>query len=151
MNWGNLARYLSVKGVSRMVGSVQSVSLKVDCYYLSGVLLWYKLALVFWIIKSRRTYWLHRWERTSHILKKFPFCDSFHNQLTSAENSQSENRVMKKMDQKVIRPNFFVWKYFFKRSKIPFVPYSKVTKKRKNKVRTSKFSKWAQNFVWVVI
>ena len=53
--------------------------------------------------------------------------------------------------QKVIHPNFFVLKYLFKRSKTPFVPYSKVTKKRKNKVRTSKFSKWAQNFVWVVI
>ena len=64
---------------------------------------------------------------------------------------QMKKRVMENMGEKVFRHNFFVWKYFFNRSKTPFVPYSKVTKKRKNKVRTSKFSKWAQNFVWVVI
>ena len=66
-------------------------------------------------------------------------------------NHDRENRVMKKMDAKVIRSNFFVRKYFFKRSKIPFVPCSKVTKKRKNKVLASKISKWARIFVWVRI
>ena len=62
-----------------------------------------------------------------------------------------ENRVMKKMDEKVFRCNFFVWKYFFKRSKIPFVSCSKVTEKRENEVLTPKFSNWAQIFVWVVV
>ena len=42
------------------------------------------------------------------MLGKFPFCDSVDNELISRENDQSENRVMKKMDGKVVRPNFFV-------------------------------------------
>ena len=126
-------------------------SLNVDSCYLNAVVMWYKVVVVFWIIKSRRTSSPHQWERTSHILWKSPFCDSLHNQLTSAENDQSENRVMKKMDQKVIHPNFFVWKYFFKRSKIPFVSCSKVTEKRENEVPTPKYSIWAQIFVWVVV
>ena len=104
-----------------------------------------------------RSDWLTQWSvvdisRTIFCLKlkMSDFADPrIHDKIRWIDHR--ENRVMKKMDEKVFRCNFFVWKYFFKRSKIPFVSCSKVTEKRENEVLAPKFANWAQISVGVVV
>ena len=130
---GSLAWYSWITEIREYPDLCKIHSLKVHWCHLSSVLLRYKVVAVCSSTKSGRTYWMYQWERTSHILGRFSFCDPFHNRLTSREIINPKTELWKKWMQKLSALTFLFGNIFSSGQKYHSCPTRKSLKNAKLK------------------